>query len=361
MKCSIITIHHIHNFGSVFQAYALYHFLKDNGYDTEIIDYRPEYYDFGRSKVKTAVGKLLNYRSYKIRKQKFDKFIEQFDELSDKCFTTVEELREYYSLRDNVYIAGGDQLWNNYHPCGNDSAYKLSFSEGMRKIAYGTSMGRDNFSEAELIKLANETKDFERIMLREQSTVSMLKAHTQVPVSHVIDPVGLIDVSEFEKMAVKPDIDEPYAVMYLADSGELLDKSVEVLSNRLGLKIVHICGFRKKCYCDYFEKSVGPEEILGYILHADFVLSASFHATMFSLLFNKQFATLLPGTQTNARIDDILTYVGLESRIIHNLGEVDQLEKLIDYTEVNRTIDKFKQESKEALLRALWEKTEGMK
>lgn len=358
MKCSIITIHHIHNFGSVFQAFALAHFLEMNGYKTEVIDYRPRYYELGRNKLKTAVGRALNVVPYSERKKKFETFISEHEVLSHKKFTSLSELEAYYRDSDHIFIAGGDQLWNNYHPCGNDDAYKLVFTDSSKKIAYGTSMGRDNFSDEELKNLAVLVEDFQKIMLREQSTVSMLQKYATAPVNHVIDPVGLLDVKEFESIAVKPKIDEPYAVMYLADSGDLLDQAIELLSKKIGLKIIHICGFKKKCDCDYFIKDAGPEEILGYILHADFVLSASFHATMFSLLFNKQFATLLPGTQTNARINDILNYVGLENRIIHSEKELVQLEKRIDYTHANAVIDNLKNESKRALLDTLMELSE---
>lgn len=353
MKCSIITIHHIHNFGSVLQAYSLYRFLKLNGYDVEIIDYRPEYYNYGRNKLKTTIGKILNLRAYKKRKRKFEQFIMENDELSEKMFTSTDELKEYYARKDNIYIAGGDQLWNNYHYCGRDNAYKLAFVESPRKLAYGTSMGRDNFTDAELEQISDEVKSLKRIMLREQSTVEMLQKYTNIPVSHVIDPVGLLEVEELKKMAVKPDIKEPYAVMYLANSGELLDGAIKILSKKLGMKIVHICGFRKKCYCDFFEKDLGPEEILGYIINADFVLSASFHATMFSVLFNKQFATLLPGTQTNARIKDMLCYVGLENRIIHSVDELEKMEHKIDFAYTNKIIKEFRQKSKEELLEEL--------
>ena len=353
MKCSIITIHHIHNFGSIFQGYALARFLELNGYETEIIDYRPDYYNLGKNKLKTAVGRVLNYGSYLRRKKKFENFIKNNDRLSDKTFYNMSELEEYYKNSENVFIAGGDQLWNDYHPCGNDDAYKLVFAKSSKKLAYGTSMGRDSFDEQALIKLSELVADFEKIMLREKCTVPMLGKFTTVPVEHVIDPVGLLDVEEFRKIAVKPDISEPYAVMYLADSGELLDEAVEILSKKMGLKIVHICGFKKKCRCDYFVKDAGPEEILGYILNADFVLSASFHATMFSLLFNKPFATLLPGKKTNARIEDVLGLAGLKDRIIHSVDMLNNIEKQIDFTQANRIVEELSFKSKEALLNTL--------
>lgn len=359
MKCSIITIHHIHNFGSVFQAYALACFLKMNGYETEIIDYRPKYYNFGRNKLKTAIGRLLNPISYFKRKRKFETFISEHMVLTDKRFKNILELKSYYQNSENIFIVGGDQLWNNYHPCGNDDAYKLVFFDGNRKIAYGTSMGRDNFSDKELKRIATLVVNFQKIMLREQSTVSMLQNYTSISVDHVIDPVGLLNAKDFKNIAVKPKINKPYAVMYLADSGELLDQAIDMLSKKMGLKIVHICGFKKKCICDYFIKDAGPEEILGYILHADFVLSASFHATIFSLIFQKQFATLLPGEQTNARINDLLKYVGLERRIINCKEDLVQFDNAIDYSSVHQVMEDFSKQSRVLLLNELSKMIEG--
>lgn len=359
MKCSMITIHHIPNFGSVFQAYGLQKYLQQQGFDAEVIDYRPAYYDAGRNKLKTLVGKVLNLKPYLTRKKKFESFVKKYENLSAKRFVTPEQLQSHYGNSDAVFLAGGDQLWNNYHPCGNDDAYKLTFAKQGKKLAYGTSMGRDNFTADELKALSAKTADFQRIMLREKCTVDMLQTHTAVPVSHVIDPVGLLDAEDFRKIAKKPAMTEPYAVMYLADSSPLLDAAIELLSRKMGLKIVHICGFRKKCCCDYFVKDAGPEEILGYIANAEFVLSASFHATMFSLMFNKPFATLLPGEKTNARIEDLLKYVGLQNRILHNGSDLAVLEKTVDYTNPNEILKELQNASRELLLQTLGEMAEG--
>lgn len=358
MKSFIITIHHIHNFGSIFQAYALARFLKLNGYDAEIIDYRPNYYNFGRNKFKTIIGKILNLFPYCKRKKKFESFISNHDNLSEKQFHDISELEKSFRHNNDIFIAGGDQLWNDYHHCGKDDSYKLTFTDSPRKIAYGTSMGRDNFSDDALKKLSVLVNGFNKIMLREQSTVAILRKFIRIPIDHVIDPVGLLEVKEFSSLAVKPSIKEPYAVMYLADSGELLNSAIEFLSQKMGLKIVHICGFKKKCFCDYFIKDAGPEEILGYIIHADFVLSASFHATMFSLMFQKQFATLLPGEQTNARINDLLKHVGLENRIVRAEDDLAQLETHIDYTCASQILNDLKEKSRAELLNTLRETTE---
>lgn len=353
LKCKIITIHHIHNFGSVFQAYSLQKYLQQQGHDVQLIDYRPAYYDAGKNKLKTLVGKVLNLKPYLTRKRKFESFVRKYENLSHKGFTTCEQLQRAYENTADVLIAGGDQLWNNYHPCGRDDAYKLTFAHSGKKLAYGTSMGRDNFTEEELAALAGQVADLKHIMLREKCTVDMLAKHTAVPVAHVIDPVGLLEKDAFLQMAKKPKLEEPYAVMYLADSSPLLDAAVQMLSQKMGLKIVHICGFRKKCFCDHFVKDAGPEEILGYIANAQFVLSASFHATMFSLLFGKPFATLLPGEKTNARIEDLLKLVGLENRILRDQSQLAQLEMAIDYTKPSEILEELKHASQDLLRQAL--------
>jgi len=331
--------------------------LTDKGYDCDIINYQPEYFNYGRNKLKSIAGRLLNLKSYEMRKKKFNAFIAENIKDTEKVFRTSGELNTLVADESTVFVAGGDQLWNDYHPCGRDSAYKLSFVGKGRKLAYGTSLGRSNYAPGEAMALADEISGFESVMIRESSSVPILAPYLKIPVYHVIDPVGLLNFDDFAKVAKKPDIKGRYAVMYLADSSPLLDKAIKLLSKKLGLKIVHICGFKKKCECDVFLKDAGPDEILGYVMNADFVLSASFHATMFSILFNKQFASILPGANTNARIEDILNFFGLENRIISDESNLGVLSERINFDEANKILDSFRDKSKKLLIEALEYKT----
>lgn len=353
MNIHIITIHHIHNFGSVFQAYCLQKYLSDLGHNVDIIDYRPAYYNAGRNRIKSIAGRLLNICAYTSRKKKYEDFIRQYDALSPKTFTGIDQLIDYYNNSSDFFIAGGDQLWNSFHPCGKDDAYKLVFTNSPFKAAIGTSMGRNNQTENELQDIASKIVDFNVVLLRERSTAERLASYINSPCKHVIDPVGLIDQEHLSSMAISPLVDQPYAVMYLADSGRELNECVRCLSQDMGLKIVHLCGFRKKCYCDVFEKDTGPRELLGYIINADFVLSASFHATMFAIIFNKQFATLLPNTQTNERIEGLLNYFDLSDRIIKTPDDAEKLNHKIDFAPVNEKLNRFIELSKEEIREAL--------
>ena len=89
------------------------------------------------------------------------------------------------------------------------------------------------------------------------------------------------------------------------------------------------------------------------IYNADFVVSASFHATLFSLLFNKQFCTLLPGEKTSTRIEDLLSYYGLENRIVRNESDCIKLSDSIDFNPVNNEMTKHVEKSRVMLLGAI--------
>lgn len=349
MKIYIITIHCIHNFGSVFQSYALVEYLRNKGYKAEIIDYRPDYYSRGRNAIKSYISKLLNFVPYLRQHARYNRFIEKEIPKTAKVYYTINDLKSA-TADDAVFIAGGDQIWNSFHPCGRDDAYKLTFVKEKPKFAFGTSMGRNSFSCEELESIAQNISDFISVGLREQSTVGMLKPYVNVPVSHVCDPVLLLDKNAYSRfIGGKPIIKEPYLLMYLADKSELLEKTVSHLSEKMGLKVVHVCGFRKKCTCDYFLKDTGPEDLLNLIYYSSFVVSASFHATLFSLLFEKQFCTLLPEAGTNTRIEDLLGFYGLNNRIMRHEDEIHHVDELIDYSEVSIKREQFSEASRKKL------------
>ena len=351
MKIKIITIHCLHNFGSVYQASALQRYLLDNGYDVEIIDYRPAYFSSGRNRFKTYVGRLLNYDAYVIRKKKFEKFISKYMVLTIEQYQEFDKLQSFENTAD-VFIAGGDQLWNDYHFSGQDPAYKLAFVTKGQKIAFGTSMGRDNYTEVEIKKIISAVHNFRFIGLREKTSVNFLKSGGLENVAHVVDPVLLLDKSFYENNAIKPKM-ERYALLYLVDKSPLLDAAVEYITRTLKLKIVHVCGFKKKCRCDYFLKDSGPGEILGLLMYAEFVISASFHATLFSILFNKNFVSLLPHENTNARITELLDYVGLKQRIISNEKNLKVISEPVKYDNANRVIEDISKNSRALLIETL--------
>lgn len=330
MKIKILTIHSIPNFGSVFQTYALSKFLKSQGNnDVEIIDYRPSYFD--PHSIRSLVAMFLNLKKYVTRKLKFNRFLTNNVKLTPCRYRTLKDLQSANFSAD-LLIAGGDQLWNVYHDCGRDDAYKLTFSN-IRKISYGTSMGQNGFTDNELAELASKIKDFKSISVRESSSVTQLK---KVGLNAVwsVDPVYLLSSYDYADF-IKPVPHENYLLVYLVTPSPLLDRTIDFLSKKYGLKVILCSGFSKKCKCDLFLSDLGPEEVLSYIKHANIILSASFHATSFSLIFEKQFFTILPNPKTNERIVDLLNTRQLSRRIITEESALETaLTDKIDYSKI---------------------------
>lgn len=327
IKIRVITIHGIPNFGSVFQSYALCEYLKRCGYgDTEVIDYNPKY--FTARSVKSRIGRLLNWRAYATREQKFSSFVDEHIPLTSESYLSYQELVARPPEGD-IFIAGGDQLWNVYHSCGHDDAFKLTFVSG-KKISYGTSLGQNDFSDAEIKDLAEKIADFDAVAVRESGSVGLLRT-AGVESTHVVDPVFLLDAEDYEELLVPPNR-SGYLLVYLVTPSQLLEECIAYLSKKFGLDVILCSGFSKKCTCDLFLKDLGPDEILGYIKHADIVLSSSFHATAFAAMFEKQFFTILPDKHTNERITDILRIMKLSDRIITEASDLNVvLNSSIDY------------------------------
>lgn len=337
MKIKIITIHNIPNFGSVFQCLALCEYLKSLGAeDVNVIDYNPDY--FKEKTLRSKIGKIINWRFYKNRTYKFKGFIDTYIPLTPKSSTTLQELAENEKDAD-LYIAGGDQLWNVYHDCGKDDAYKLTWVQG-RKISYGTSLGQKDFTDLQLQELGNKISDYQYVAVRESSSIQMLK-RVGINAFHSVDPVFLLDREQYEQYLTP--IEQPrYLLVYLVTPSVLLEKCISYLSEKYKLKVILCSGFSKKCSCDLFLKDLGPDEILSYIRNAEIVLSSSFHATAFSLIFEKQFFTILPDAHTNERIEDLLKIQGLDSRIVRgdvNLENV--LSQKIDFVNISSYEDRI--------------------
>ena len=330
MKIRIITIHFIPNFGSIFQSYGLYTYIKKLGYkDVKIIDYRPSYFKPVRS-LRSFIGYLLNFSSYHKRKRKFDQFLLNNIELTER-YNDLRSLEKNVPYAD-LYISGGDQLWNPFHDCGKDDAYKLTFTDGI-KISYSTSIGQSNISMEDLVELGNKISSYRSVSVREECSVYDLKK-LGIDAFQAVDPVFLLDVVEYKKFITPVKVKENYLLVYLVEPSKMLDECIEYLSKKYNLKVVSCSGFSRKFKCDYFLKDLGPDEILSYIVNAKIILSASFHATVFSILFKKQFFTLLPNIHTNERIINLLNKYDLKNRIITDYS-IEQLDSSIEYSKLN--------------------------
>lgn len=350
MKIEIVTIHRLNNFGSAFQAMALYRYISELGYDVELLDYHPSYYK--GNKLKNFIGRMLFFKELQNRERKFNSFIENNTRLSKLHYTKFTEVRDRYPKAD-LYIAGGDQLWNYNHICGNDDTYKLTFWNG-RKISYGTSLGCNVFSNEQLQDLKSKISSYESIGVREKQSVLLLSS-LGLNATWVVDPVMLYSKDLYENILIAPREIEKYVFVYLVAPSKTLDDVINFLAKECKLKIIVYSGFGHKCRCDEQKRDLGPEEVIGYIRNAEFVLSSSFHATVFSILFQKKFAVILPGDTTNERLYDLLSWTDLQDTIVSAFEDIVNIYKKKSwYTlELQQIIEERVEASKKYLQKAI--------
>lgn len=349
MKIKIITIHAMHNPGSVLQAYALQHYLQDKG-DVEIIDYRPDYFYNEGSKIKLFLKKLLYRKKYQSRDKKFNDFINKKMNLTPE-YRTFENLKEA-NMSADVFIAGSDQLWNSDFNCGRDPAFYLKFVKKGKKISYSTSVGKKNIDEKNKEILINNLKEFDKISVRERNTSIALTEILNKKVEWVCDPVFLLPAKVYLDMInYEPLINEKYVMIYLAPKSELLDSMVAYYKQR-GYKVILAGGVTKRCNCDKHIIDVGPLDFLNLIYHADIVISTSFHATAFCHIFHKNFITIPPKTN-GERIISLLEQTRLLDRAVNVDEEFTGIYKDIDWQKVDLFLEEYINTSKEFLNTAI--------
>lgn len=319
MKIEIITIHDPDvNYGSTLQSCGTFNFIKNLGYNVEIINYRPNY----KSTLQRLKRKLINLLFYKdslIRRKKINSYFSKYANLS-KQYNSYDELFNDPPVAE-VYITGSDVIWNkDVNPEGADSAYYLGFVKNGICMSYAPSMGEIQPAE-NILFIKKQISDFKFISVREELSKKQLINAGINNVYCTIDPVFLLDRSYYEEQVTENKYGE-YTLVYLMTGNKTKRKKVNDITCEYGSIVIGFGGFKQKCDCNKYIRDAGVEDFLSLIYYAKHIVTDSFHCICFSLIFEKQFL-YLPSIDSSMRIENILSYVNLENRIImpHSSGE----------------------------------------
>ena len=326
MKVRTITCHDVYNIGASLQAYALQTYLKSLGHDVKIIDYKPDYlskhyrlnivgnpkYDKPLLKQAYLLAKLPGRLRMLPRKKAFDRFTAQYLELT-KRYTSNEELKRDPPAAE-VYFAGSDQIWNPLFPNGKDPAFYLDFVQTGIRASYAASFAVDEFPQELREVTAQYLNRFDHIAVRETSGLSVLNTLGVTNAATVLDPVFLLDLAQWGVMAKKPErCETPYLLVYDFDNSASVRRLAEKIASQNSLKIYSIFDlpYAERCF-----SVCGPETFLGLIQGASFVLSNSFHATAFAVIFEKEFAVVARTEKINTRMRDLTALLGLTDHMV---------------------------------------------
>lgn len=360
MNIGILTFHYAHNYGAVLQAFALKTALEQAGHNVEIINYHnpsiEKCYPYNREKKnlseELSVVKIKDYlsynyeiltgdRSWKIQHEKFERWIKNNLNISDKIYRSASELTK---LNKDIIICGSDQIWNPYLTNGFDPVYFLDFETRSIRISYAASIGVDKLdrnTERLFFKLLS---NFDHITVREDTLKRYI--NNKYPVEVVQDPVFLLDQKDYLKFARKPKLDR-YLLLYSLKEDDRLIRIAKSIAKRRGLKCIEL-----KYFHNVLRRSMkqiayaGPNEFLGLIACAECVVTNSFHGTAFSMIFNKEFYCVSAGS-VNSRISDLLCRFNLEDRMIQDDKVIH--DKSINYDVINNQLISEQMKSRECL------------
>lgn len=367
MKIGILTLHYAHNYGATLQAYALCSYLKSNGHDVRIVDYRLPYIyeqylplDFNyfyhrfqeRNNRPLAFFKALNYyRTHRHRNAqwyRFQYFINKVLPRTKRIFHP----KQTNSLKLDAIVCGSDQIWNERLTDGFKGIYFCEdISEQPLKIAYAASAGSCLMDQASKQKFGQLLRNFDTISAREQDLDNLLKS-LGVQSRVVLDPVFMLRKSDWKILiSDKPLVSGEYVLTYSFNENHNFFDEVVAFSKQINLPLVSIV-FSKD---DKLPKEIiqvtdaGPLEFLNYFYHASFVITNSFHGTAFSVLFEKQFFCV-PPRKGRERTDSLLALTGLESRIREECFTANEV---IDYNIVRPKLEEQRRWSGDFLSQSL--------
>lgn len=332
-KIGLLSLYYkTYNYGAQLQAYALQKAISLMGYDCEQIQF-----DWSNEETK------LSYETASINRDGFERFYNSIPH-SSKVYTP-KNIRSCVSNYD-AFVCGSDQIWgvDKQMPKYVLPMMALSFvPESKVKIAYAASMGALCCSTEKQEILKATLKRLNAISVREKGATNFIETLSCKPVEYVLDPTLLLSAKEWDDIAENPQTSEPYVLLYGLGNGLKGNEFIKRILQTQNIKTIELA-------YDSGEK-YSPYEFLGLIKNAQYILTNSYHATIFSIIYNKPFYSFpvdaVDGEYSkNNRMLELLQQLGLQSRYID--WDIDNDEKdiySIDYQTANKALECLKEKS----------------
>lgn len=385
-KTAIVSCYFQHNYGSMLQAYATQMALDKLGYENETIDISGFNREIRKAKLLyfakaslssdiffTKIGRAKAAVVHKLRNNGYTNNIElrnmAFEKFEKANFRMSPVYKSKKDLADNcsrykAVLVGSDQLWLP----GNIAAdyYTLNFvPNDINTVAYATSFGQSYLPKDSTNLAKRFLRNIKHISVREESGAKLVNNITGRKVPVVCDPTLLFDDKEW--MIIQEDvplIKNEYILVYFLGNNPLHREFVTKLKKETGLMVVclpHIDEYVKadEDCSDLKLYDIDPGQFLNLIRNARYVCTDSFHCSVFSMQYEKEFFTFKRFSDTNkqstnSRLDTIFNIPGLGGRLILGDEDIETLLKIkTDYSLVKEHIKKNKEESFKYLITAL--------
>ena len=353
-----LTFDHTTNYGSCFQAYALQQAIEKITVKGEKCSY---YLIPIRTFMNIPVDNFIMKVKWTLRKPFV--FLQRYKfALFEKKYMKYVNCHQMEDLpllneKADAFVCGSDVIWNtdlNY----KIGAFFLDFATKY-KFSYAASFGKAEIKKDALTFAGEKLKSFDAISVRENTSLRIVNTCSDKEVKIVADPVILLDTEEWKSIMSKSSMHNKYIFAYTTHMNNTFKNFLQTLKKLTGLQIVvSIWSLSVKQALKQRKVSgQAPQEWLSLLHGAEYVVTNSFHATVFSTLFHKKFFTVVSGDKAkgiNMRMNDFLNAVGLGNRIYSSVPDTIDL-SAIDYNNVDEKIALMRAKSLEYLKRNLEE------
>ena len=370
-RIGIVTIAYdkTYNYGNRFQMYALQEFLRSRGIYAETMRYCPDYgkvrpakelkfwqrgklqfwADVHRVLKRYVFCKKLN-ELHQSREAKFESFIQKHICLSEEVFAPDSDFSKLAAQFD-CFITGSDQVWNPYWD-GTNEYFFLPFVPKEKRIAYAPSIGTDHIPEDMREEFEHRVKGINYLSVREDVAKELLLREFNLNAKLVCDPVFLLSGQQWEAIAHMPKMNGKYFATYLLGRPDVYkQRKIKQLRKRTALPEVDV--FR---WDNPHAVFAGPEEFIGWIRNAEFLVTDSFHGLAFANLLQTPVVVIDRDTEMKtsmgSRMESLLRLAGLKNRgIDHILSDLKSINQTMPIE--NSVLADLIEASKEYLMDAI--------
>ena len=349
MRIGIVTWYKNGNFGGTLQAYALMKTLQGFGYDVEFINYDTS----------NKLVDFMRHRAFDVRffhsgrsRRAIWGFVRK--ELSETpIFKDIQDVSQYSTQKFDAVICGSDQIWSSLS--GVSPFYFLQFVNSQKRIAYAPSIGLNKIKPEYLDVFAEYVSSIPFLSVRETQGAEYIKSVTGKSAEVVLDPTLLIDkagwnnVMSVEALKRYKLTQGRYIFCYFLGDDSNYRAYVDALSAKTGLPVVFVSSGRK----EYGKQHIvcDPTEFVGLIASAAYVLTDSYHGTIFSVNTGAKVGIFRRFSETdelnqNSRIYSIVSLLGIEDHLINYDDDVERLVSMESYSsDVMQKLDALRKSS----------------
>ena len=351
----IVTFQNAYNHGAMLQCFALQEKIKSFENDVKVLNYDNKiisniykiFYvnqnnSFAVKYIKAFIHGIVFFNQIRRRNKKFRDFI--YNNINTTKLMSANDIKSNKYSNYDMLIVGSDQVWNTDLLNGFDDIYFLSFGDNIEKASYAASIGKTYIDENYQEQISHALSDFKSISLREESGKKAISKLTNKELTVDLDPTLLLERNEWDKYIPQEKIvDDKYILVYMPNQEVI--KIADYISKKENIKIVDVD--KKKNFkneINMFDSD--PLEFVNLVKNAEYIITSSFHATVFSVIYNKKF-WVVPPKKISSRIDDLLSKLKLSNRVLKDYNDYLSKEKCnnIDYKSTNMLLNKEREKS----------------